>query len=481
MILLGLLAGLLTLFAAGFGVTLLASRSQSSINLVEAFAASWLLGTGVLSLLLWLASLVLSGFALHLVMVGLAVALATVGWVRRPPAPFFLPRPGTAIEWLLVGVIVLECGFAFYLSACHGLGWDGLFNWEIKARYAFLNGGVMPSSYYSDPTRFATHPAYPLWIPFTELWLYLWMGEAHQFWIKILFPLYYAAGAILLATFASRLSGRRWIGLVAAALLFFVPCLTNMPGALQVGYVDVPIGVVYLAAIGFLLLYADTGNPAAWRFHAFFLALLPWAKREGSVLWLIAAVCALLVILRRGRVWATLPWLAAGPAIILAWKLFCHSMAVVPNGEFQPITLTLLHTNFPRLDTIWRSLLTELMETSRWSIFWLMAAVAFAVLFFRARNLRFAILFTAVWAPITIFAVSFVFSGWPDWDAHMGASLSRLLLQIVPVGWIAIAVAMAPPSTRFAPDAGASPSEVTADACALQPHILRLSRNRESF
>jgi len=130
-----------------------------------------------------------------------------------------LPMPRNLIEWLLTSLLLVEITVFFYVSFKHTLGWDGLLNWEIKARYAFLNGGVIPGSYYSNPGRAFSHPEYPLAIPFTELWLYLWMGEPHQFWVKTIFPLFYAAGALLLALFVTRLSTKRWPGLIVATLL----------------------------------------------------------------------------------------------------------------------------------------------------------------------------------------------------------------------------------------------------------------------
>ena len=53
--------------------------------------------------------------------------------LQRTPRPF---------EIFLGTIIVIEIAIVFYLSFVHTLGWDGLLNWEIKARYAFANGGV---------------------------------------------------------------------------------------------------------------------------------------------------------------------------------------------------------------------------------------------------------------------------------------------------------------------------------------------------
>ena len=61
MTLLGLSAALFIIFVAGLGVTLIAARRQPALNLAEICALSWLLGTGVISLLLWGGGLFLSG------------------------------------------------------------------------------------------------------------------------------------------------------------------------------------------------------------------------------------------------------------------------------------------------------------------------------------------------------------------------------------------------------------------------------------
>ena len=450
MTIIGLLAGFITLFAAGFGLSLLLFGPGARIQLPQACALSWLLGTGVISLLLWLGGMLVSGPVLQLGVAAVAIALALVGYFafKRRQAHFVCPRPRTVAEWLLVAVILLQCGVMFQVALGHTLGWDGLFNWEIKARYAFLNGGVIPASYFSDATRLPTHPGYPLWIPFTELWLYLWMGEPHQFWIKLLFPIYYVAGAVLLATFASRLTGRRWIGLLAVALLFFVPCLTNTPGGVQVGYVDVPISVLYLAAIGFLLLDLQNADPAAWRCSALCLALLPWAKKEGSILWVVAVICAIGVLWQQRRSWSELLWLLPGVFIMAAWKAFCGSMGLAPSREFAAVSVSRLVERLPRLDGILSRLRVEFLDLSHWSIMCPLLLLAFVSLAVRFRNQRSLVLFCAIGVPMAVYAGSFFFSDLPDWTSHMNASIGRLLLHVTPLAWLVMALALKPPSVQ---------------------------------
>src|SRR5207249_2592857 len=208
MTLLGLSAGYLTIFIAGFGVTLLVFAKAGRLNLVECSCLSWLLGSGAVSLLVWLCGTFCSGLILQMVVT----------------------------------------------IACLALGISG--------------------SYYSDPGRAFSHPEYPLGIPFTELWLYLWMGEPHQFWVKTIFPLFYAAGALLLALFVTRLSTKRWPGLIVATLLAFVPFLSASPGGIIVGYVDFPMSVFYLAALGYLLCWYREDTVSNISIFAGCLALL---------------------------------------------------------------------------------------------------------------------------------------------------------------------------------------------------------------
>ena len=454
----GLSAALLTILIAGLGATLVASHGQRRVNLAEICALSWFFGTGVISLLLWVGGMFLTGAALQGFVTSLALGLGAFGFIRarKKRMRAVIPPPSNAVEWILAVTIALQFAVMLYLSFSSGLGWDGLLNWEIKARYAFLNNGVMPAAYFSDASRDFTHQAYPLWIPLTELWLYLWMGEAHQFWLKLLFVLFYVAGAILLITLASRLTSRRWIGLLTAALLFFVPCLTTMPGGAPVGYVDVPIGMLYMAAIGYLLLAAERNDPFCWRTYALCLALLPWAKREGAVLWAIAALCGIPVMWRTRRLRPALLWLLPGPAIMLAWKAFYFSMGKTEELEFLPMTLATLVKNFPRASSIGRSVIVEMMDARHWSILWPLTAAVFLWLLLRARGGRLLILFLAVSAPLFIDTSMYLFSGWPNWTAHVEQSLSRLLLQVMPVMWLAIALALRPP--ELCPDWLCSPA-----------------------
>jgi len=443
MIVIGLIAALFTIFIAGFGITMLVFARGNQVNLIECACLSWLLGCGAVSLLLWMCGMVCSGLLLQSIVGVACLLLAIIGWraKRSANSKIDLPRPVNILEWILGSLILIEIAVLVFVSFKHTLGWDGLLNWEIKARYAFLNDGVIPGSYYSSAGRGFSHPEYPLGVPFTELWLYLWMGEPNQSWMKIIFPFFFAAGAPLLALFVIRLSGRRSIGLLIAALLLFVPSISASPGGVVVGYVDIPLGVYYLAALGYLMLWSKTGDHRYIRMFAACSALLPWIKSEGIILWLVLAFLGFGLSLVRRRVVPFLISIVPGCALILCWRVYLKMVHLWPHSDFAHPSLRVLRDNSDRFSGIFGILFAELREPTHWSIFWLLAVIALIYLI-ASRKLERIALASAILAPVLLYSLTYVFSMWPSYAAHMTSSVPRLLLHVMPAGWLAIGLAL---------------------------------------
>jgi hypothetical protein len=446
MILGGLLLGYCALLCGGFGITVLLMRGASRLNIVECCCLAWLFGIGVVSLLLWILGMFCSGLVLPSLVAAFCLALGAMGWIKtsRSQAKFFIPRPQNLFQWILLGFLAFEIAIVFWVSLKNHLGWDGLLMWEAKARFAFLSNNVLPAHYYTSG-RSLTHPEYPLAIPFTELWLYLWMGEAHQLWIKTVFATFYAFGVVQLAIITARFTGKRWFGYMAAVLFFFVPHEIVRVGSATRGYVDFPLSIVYLVVIGYLLLSLRSESKYDFRIYAASLLLLPWFKREGAILWVIAVLAGVTIILtqKKPRVW--LAALCPGALIIFGWSWYLRAMHLEVPPEFVSVTLSAFLQNAGRLIPTWRILFLEVSDPENWGLFWLLATLALAYLLVRIRKLEPAILAWAAVVPVLAYSSIYVFSTSVDYFAHIKLSLPRLLMHVVPVFWLAIASAWAKP------------------------------------
>jgi len=443
MIVVGVLAALAVIFLAGFGVALSILARGNRVNPIEGACLGWLFGCGIVSLLLWVCGMFCSGLVLQMIVTLACVALAIFGWrtKRIANSQFSLPKPANIFEWILGSIVIVEIAILIFVSFKHTLGWDCLLNWELKARYAFLNGGTVPNAYYSSPGRAFSHPEYPLAIPFTELWLYLWMGEPNQFWVKVIFPLFYAACAPLLALLISRLSGKRWLGLLIAALLPFVPSAVANPGSVVVGYVDIPLSAYYLAAVGYLLLWYRADD---LRFLIIFggaSAFLPWTKTEGIILWGVFVLVGFILSLAKHRLGQFLASIVPGTLLVIVWRLYLRFVHMWPHSDFASPGFSAIRNNLGRVGNILGILFAELTETTHWSIFWLIVAVALIYLFASRKLEKIALAF-AIIIPVAVYSLIYILSSWPSWTAHMTSSFPRLLLHVMPAAWLAIGLAL---------------------------------------
>ena len=436
---LALFAAILTILAAG-SVCMLVVPLHARPHLFVQLALSWIFGTALVSIFVWILGFFTRAPFLPVLVAMLCIGLGLVYFKMRGRSPVSLQswRKPQPVELLLSAIIALEIAFVFYLSYVHTLGGDGLLNWEIKARYAFMNAGALPATYFQDAGRATSHPEYPLAIPYTELWLYFWMGETNQFWAKTIFALFYAAGTILLVFFSTRLTGKTWPGLLVAGLFFFIPQISTETGSAIVGYADFPLSVFYLTAIGSLVCACHKQNIASddggFSIYAIALGMLPWIKREGSVLWMMGALCGLVVIWRNKKSPLWILALLPGFLLMIGWKFYLSQVHAVSSPDFVPIGLDAFSANIYRLGSIASMLVRELVHTKHWSLFWPATALAGLFFLYRFRGFAAVVAVAGIAGPIAFYTGAYVFSNWPDYHDHVALSLNRLLIHVAPLG-----------------------------------------------
>jgi hypothetical protein len=464
-ILVGLFAATATIVTAGFGVTMLLVRHR--LTIWETCALAWLFGTVAVSLSLWVSGFFLHGIALQIAVTGICVVIGALGFQRWRTAPGQQKIRLTKAEIVFITLFVIELILMFWLSFQRDLGWDGLLAWEIKARYAFLNGGVLPVEFFRDPSRWFSNPHYPLCLPLTETWFYLWIGNCDQFWIKFIFPFWYGAAMSIMLLAAEEQSENRLVGWMIALLFLLIPCIHDLPGGFQVGYADGPLSAIYLGAAFYLLRFIRSGSTDAMVLFIALGAALPCMKLEGVVLWATISVCGAVAIRQRRRAWtaAALSFLP-GLCLIALWRVFLTSVHCLPAQDFVFPTFGVLFRNIQRTGVIVHELFLQLIGWHDWNIFWLLLAMAMIAVLARARNARAATLICLFIVPLVCYCACYFFSAVPDYIWHMEVSLRRLLIHLVPIAWLLIALAF---NTR------------TLRNCIVQESFYHLLKNKLSF
>jgi hypothetical protein len=433
---------LFLIIAAGGGIAIAVYPRHRPANLSELLCLSFLLGASFVSLASFALGFFLTGSGLRLTVAALCLALLALGLRANPRQIDWRGAwPAGKSEWALLGLTLSLISLAAWLSHLRALGWDGLLNWEIKARIAFLNGGAIPLSFYSDPTRPWTHPEYPLLLPLTESWLYSWLGSADQAMVKILFPVFFAASLGLLHAGVRRFGARPAQLWLAPAMLATTPLILAGEGGVASGYADFPLAVFYLAAVIFLLEYLETGDAGALRLFGLLAAACGWLKREGAILWVCLIALAMIGIIRRREFRQTMTVVLPGLALLIGWRIFLVFARPSSGNEFLPLTPSTLRDNLWRAPRIAQAALQELLSLRRWGILWVAALLAALFLILsRQREYR-IVLPLAVVVPVALYSGIFLFSAWNDFLLHLNNTFPRLLIQVSLAAALMVAVA----------------------------------------
>src|SRR5213595_923842 len=86
---LALLGAFATLLFAGYGLLALLVRQKTRFGVTEQFAFSWLLGTGAVSLFLWIFGLFVHGMVLPILVTIVCLSLGLFGWKQPVPLPLW--------------------------------------------------------------------------------------------------------------------------------------------------------------------------------------------------------------------------------------------------------------------------------------------------------------------------------------------------------------------------------------------------------
>lgn len=421
-------------------------------------ALSFMLGLGVISLQLFLYSL--SGVPFGFIQVALP-------WLIVLPALFIrqfgkgpvilafkfgLSRPGL-FEAALISMILVQVVYVFaFIFTLPITRWDAFLIWFLKAKAFYLDGGVNSAFFFNGSFAYSHHD-YPLLLPLSITWIYTALGGADDTLAKVIYPLAYLS---LLSIFHFTLKdfASKRAALLFTALLSLTPIvLVHSAGFLLkigplnsgdfVGYADIILSVYFLGAGSFLYLYSLKGDKRYLVLSALFLAMGAWTKNEGLPFAGLGFLAIAVNTAGGDRKWALR---ALAFAIIAAFNLpwAVYKKAYGLHSEYTGnITAAVIGANLGRLKLIFgRSAEYLFLTPSLFSFAWYAYFASLTVNLRANMKKPLATLNALVLLQFSTYVFVYVITPL-DLEWHLGTSLERLLLHLLPLSMLIAAVNIA--------------------------------------
>ncbi|MBI4550215.1 MAG: hypothetical protein HY714_04760 [Candidatus Omnitrophica bacterium] len=395
------------LFAAGLGFLFLYwAAGNRSFSCRVFFLAVFSLPAGLVLisvLLFW--SYVLAGPHAPLALFGLAYlagAALLIAVVKRPLqegategggfkgfARLIFPSGLRCLPYVAGGMLLtaglLRAGRFFLYSLSwdtHGR-WDARFFWNMKARFFFRSPEAWKDMF--TPVLEWAHPDYPLFLPATTAWGWLWNGRELLIWphaVSIVFNL----ALVLLVVWFFAFRKATWAGLTAAGFLLMAEIHRVWAFTLMA---DLPLCFFIAAACAIGLAGIRERSGPLLFVSGFFTGAAAWCKNEGIffIFWMILIFGGILLAgdsrPRAERIRAGLRFLA-GLALPLSCVIYLKLFLAPPsefatNAQGPARLITLLFAEPQKSGFIFLSFLNFMITPAYWNGLWYFFALALGV------------------------------------------------------------------------------------------------------
>jgi len=345
-------------------------------------------------------------------------------------------------------------------------GYDSRYQWAHKA-HIMLHEASLWDAGFQDPQSIHGHPRYPLLLPGVEAVVFLYAGGFDDQYVTLLFPLFLGALLVVFHRGLEALGRRRGRGLAILALLL-VPGywgygIARDGAAAFAAYPDLPLAAFTAAAMVYLLRARAHQSAHLFLISALLILFCGLIKSEGKAHFLVFLALALAPLAFGGaprqRLWSALAAFAGAGALLALYELavvYPTPAGMIPDDYSQLMSWERITANSGRLYDLVPMLVRECFLSARFGFPGLLL-VAAALLFWRRRSGAEAL---APLAYVVLLAVlycgPYLVLSEGEWRKTFDWSAGRLVLQLVPMAFLAVSLLVLP---RDAAPAATSPEK----------------------
>lgn len=309
-------------------------------------------------------------------------------------------------------------------------GWDSMATSVFNAKVFFYEGSL-------ENLKYVPHAPFPLQIPFSILWLNLNLGQWHDEYIKIIFPLVFLSFAAIQHYFLKYYTNSFWASL---GLLFFLSASLITTHATS-SYRDLFLLYYNCSVLISLMLWHDSQDNAWLILGGLLSGFGIFTKLEGLPYFLIHSLLLITCLFKQKKplkvsILAFIKFTLPGLVIFLFFYMYKSLSGILMTEK--------THMNFSgifldRVGWILQRFLEDLFWTSNWSIIWFLLCFAI-LLHIRVIKNCFRLQFL-LGALVLFFGVPFSTSLIVHDASHILSrfTLSRIFLHFFPISiWLII-------------------------------------------
>lgn len=432
----GLMIGILAPFLLG-NAALYYINKDKILHVLENISLSFLIGQGMLTLIIFWSLFVDLPHRIALIESVLALLLFAAAYSRRKIiyralsgvkgylstiVPVINARNVIFVVILLL--LLLKVSYVF-VEACSKpeYSWDACMNWTAAGKDLFYLNQSHPgklAQYF-----IALNAYYPKQISLMHFWLFNCMGQFNDQWSKVIFPLELVCLLILFYFSAKRLRGSLG-AIVFTYLLFSAPLFAYLA---TIGYADFTLCVYFSLGIIFLFNWINEEKNTWFWLFSIMLGLTAWIKLEGRPLFLLGFLVLLACLWQKHRkdykrivislTQYALPFVIFG----LPWQAFIFLNHMQTREK--------LGWHLPNWIDLHMQIYAKMFAEGSWGLFWILF-IAAMVFFYRKAVLKgnlFLLLSIILFYGMLVFIFLFTDDGY-GW---FNVSFNRVLLPIYPV------------------------------------------------
>ncbi len=329
--------------------------------------------------------------------------------------------------WLILSGIIL------FLIQKHPYGeWDAWAMWNLKTK--FLLFSQTPWQDILSGLNWHTHPDYPLFLPFVNVWIYSFFAN-NLFPIPLITSFLFTVSACLLVYAALKHLNLKPAGIFASLLLLSHPYFIFWSTA---QYADIVLAYYLLAAFVTMIIMMHLKDHRVAILYGLFLGFLSFIKNEGMVMTgILASVTTLYLIfdktISKKTSWSLIRFMLIGLIVAALPTIIFKVFLAPPNEDILPSlkAVQLNITQAQKFLLIQKTVFNEIID-KRWSFIWLLVILLgilkFPKLFYKENKIISFSIITYIAILIFIYLVN------TNIDIHwwLSMSLERLYLQLLP-------------------------------------------------